>query len=84
MNTLSIQEFKKEIISYFTKNSGLTISEAKKQIKAKMNIDEYDNSVKIGNVRVFRTVNKNFAGGKANGYGAGWYITNAGKTYIRL
>ena len=84
MTTISKSEFKKEIISYFETNRKTTIAKAKEQIRKALKISEYNNSISVGNVRLFHTSNKNFCNGKANGYGAGWYITNAGKTYIRL
>jgi hypothetical protein len=81
MKRLSKQEFRKEIIGYFEKNSKMTVKEAKAKIRKDLYIDKWgnpeNNYIRVGNVRVFYTPNKNFAGGKKNGYGAGWYITNS-------
>jgi hypothetical protein len=77
-------EFKKQIIAFFKKNSGLTITQAKAQIKKVMVIDKWGNQhnseISAKNVRVFYTHNSNFANGVKNGYGRGWYITNVGFT----
>lgn len=80
--SISRQEFKKEIIAFFEQE--MTIAEAKKKITEMMKKDEFDNKISVSNVRVMYTANKNFCGGVKNGYGPGWYITNAGKEYIRI
>jgi len=78
------EEFKKNIIKFFKKESGLTITEAKAKIKSVIIIDKYGNTendrIKAGNVTLFFTNNKNYAGGEKNGYGRGWYISNQGLT----
>lgn len=84
MEQLTTQTFKEKIISYFEQNTGLTIEKAIQQIKKNLTIDKYGNShnneIRITNVRLFYTPNQNYAGGKKNGYGQGWYITNEGFT----
>lgn len=83
-NRLTKDEFKKSITEYFTKGTGLTISAAKKQIKAAMTIDKYGNTenerIKHGNVHLFYCNNPNYCGGLKNGYGKGFYISNCGFT----
>ncbi|MDR1347823.1 MAG: hypothetical protein LBJ63_05245 [Prevotellaceae bacterium] len=83
MERVSKEEFRKSIIEYFETNSKRSISEAKKEITKRLKKDEFDNSIKVGNVRVFYTSNKKFAGGKQNGYGEGFYISN-NTTDIRI
>ena len=68
-------QFKKEIISHFESGTSVSLSKSKKEIKANMIFDEYDNSIKAGNVRLFFTDNENYAGG-----GKGFYISNCGLT----
>jgi hypothetical protein len=84
MTTLNKNEFKKSITTFFKKQSGLSITEAKSKIKSVMVIDKYGNShnesILAGNVKLFYTANTNYAGGLKNGYGKGWYITNQGFT----
>lgn len=84
MATLSKDKFKKEIISFFKKETGLTITQAKAKIKSELIIDKYGNthneSIKASNVRLFFTNNANYAGGIKNGFGKGWYIGNQGFT----
>lgn len=53
-----------DAIKFFTKNTGLTISQAKRMIMNKMKIDRYDNDIEYNNVRVFYSDNKNFENGK--------------------
>ncbi len=81
---VSSEVFKREIISFFKKQTGLTISEAKKKIRKNIIIDKYGNthneSIKAGNVKFFYCNNSNYAGGIKNGYGKGWYISNVGFT----
>lgn len=78
------EKFKKAIIAFFTKNTGLTINQAKKEIRKTMYIDNYgnihNNSISFSNVKVFYTNNPNYCNGVKNGYGAGWYISNSGFT----
>jgi hypothetical protein len=77
-------EFKKNIIKFFKKESGLSITEAKAKIRSTIIIDKYGNTdndrIKAGNVTLFFTNNKNYGGGEKNGYGRGWYISNIGFT----
>lgn len=40
----------------------------------------HNNSMTVGNVRLFYTNNPNYANGVKNGYGDGWYISNTGFT----
>ena len=83
-NKLTKEDFKKEIIKFFKKQSGLSITEAKAKIKATLVIDKWGNTdndrIKVGNVTLFFTNNTNYCGGIKNGYGRGWYISNAGLT----
>jgi hypothetical protein len=74
------EQFKDEIIKYFTTYSGLSVDEAKEKIRNQMIKDEYDNEVRTGNVKLFYTDNENYCGGEQNGYGSGWYISNQGFT----
>lgn len=53
-----------DAIKFFTKNTGLTMSQAKRMIMNKMKIDRYDNDIEYNNVRVFYSDNKNFENGK--------------------
>ena len=82
--TLTKTEFKKSIIKFFTKKTGLTITAAKAKIKESLIIDKYGNTdndrIKAGNVTLFFTNNTNYSGGIKNGYGRGWYISNNGFT----
>ena len=82
--TLTKTEFKKSIIKFFTKETGLTITAAKAKIKESLIIDKYGNTdndrIKAGNVTLFFTNNTNYSGGIKNGYGRGWYISNNGFT----
>jgi len=75
-------DFKKNIIKFFKEVTGLTITQAKVKIKKNLVIDKYGNTdndrIKAGNVTLFFTNNKNYAGGLKNGYGRGWYISNQG------
>ena len=84
MEQLTTQTFKEKIISYFEQNSGFTIEKAIQQIKQNLIIDKYGNthndSIKTNNVRLFYTNNENYSGGKKNGFGKGWYISNSGLT----
>jgi len=80
MKTISKQQFTKEIKRHFTTNTGLSIVEAKRQIKNQIKIDEFDTSIKTSNVRMFYTSNTNYSGGKRNGYGKGFYLTSVGFT----
>ncbi len=84
MKAVSKEQFKKDIISFFKKETGLSITEAKKKIKSELVIDKYGNShnesIKASNVKLFYCANPNYAGGLKNGYGAGWYISNGGFT----
>ena len=77
-------EFKKEIIKFFTKQTGLTIKQAKDKIKKDLIIDKWGNTdndrIKAGNVTLYFTNNPNYAGGLKNGFGRGWYISNRGFT----
>lgn len=77
-------EFKKEIIKFFTKQTGLTIKQAKDKIKKDLIIDKWGNTdndrIKAGNVTLYFTNNPNYAGGLKNGFGRGWYISNCGFT----
>ncbi len=74
------EDFKANIIAFFKEQSGLTIAAAKAKIKSAMVIDKWGNStnesLKGGNVTLFYCCNENYAGGKKNGYGRGWYISN--------
>jgi len=84
MQEVTKLDFKKNIISFFTKESGLTITAAKAKIKKELIIDKYGNtkneSIKAGNVTLFYTNNSNYCGGLKNGYGKGFYISNGGFT----
>jgi hypothetical protein len=84
MEKVSKEKFKSDIISFFEKESGLTITEAKQKIKKDLIIDKYGNTqnerIKAGNVTLFYTNNDNYSGGVKNGYGKGWYISNGGFT----
>ena len=84
MNQVTNSDFKKNIISFFTKESGMTITAAKEQIKKVLVIDKYGNTIneriKAGNVTLFYCNNSNYCGGLKNGYGKGWYISNGGFT----
>jgi hypothetical protein len=75
---LSKEEFAKQIKSHFRKGSGLTITEAKAKIKKQMLVDEYNTQILVDNVRFFYTSNSNYCGGKKNGYGKGFYLSNSG------
>jgi len=81
---MTAQEFKKSITSFFKKESGISVSEAKKRIRKTLIIDKWGNthgnSIQAKNVKVFYTNNSNYCGGVKNGYGKGWYISNAGFT----
>lgn len=78
------EDFKKNIIKFFKKETGLSILEAKAKIKSTLIIDKWGNTdndrIKAGNVTLFFTNNNNYAGGSKNGYGRGWYISNGGFT----
>ena len=82
--TLTKSEFKKSIIKFFTKETGLSINDAKAKIKESLIIDKYGNTdndrIKCSNVTLFFTNNTNYSGGVKNGYGRGWYISNNGFT----
>lgn len=82
--TTTKEDFKKNIITFFKKETGLSITEAKAKIKSELIIDKYGNTnndrIKGGNVTLFFTNNPNYAGGAKNGYGRGWYISNGGFT----
>lgn len=84
MNTVSKEQFKKDIVKFFKKETGLTISQAKAKIKESIVIDKYGNteneSIKASNVKLFYCNNPNYCQGKKNGYGKGWYISNGGFT----
>ena len=84
MQEVTKLDFKKNIISFFTKESGLTITAAKAKIKKDLIIDKYGNTanerIKAGNVTLFYCNNNNYCGGLKNGYGKGWYISNGGFT----
>ena len=73
MKTLTASQFQEEIINYFESVSKLTIDAAKKKIEKQMEIDEYDDTYRAGNVRLFYSSNHRFAEG-----GIGWYLSNAG------
>lgn len=78
--TKSNEKFKKEIIKFFTNETGLTLNDAKALIKDKIKIDFYDTDIITSNVRLFYTSNPNYSGGLRNGYGIGFYITKIGLT----
>ena len=72
-----------DAIKFFTKNTGLTIAQAKRMIMNKMKIDRYSNDIEYGNVRLFYSDNKNFENGK------GFYLAikrtdNTFSKYIKL
>jgi len=81
---VSKDQFKKDIIAFFKKETGLSITEAKNKIKSKLIIDKWGNThnerIKAGNVSLFFCNNANYSGGAKNGYGRGWYISNGGFT----
>jgi len=81
---VSKPDFKKNIIAFFEKESGLSITDAKTKIKSELIIDKWGNTdkdrIKAGNVTLFFTNNANYCGGLKNGYGKGWYISNGGFT----
>ncbi len=76
-------DFKKEIISFFEEKMNMTIVEAKKIVKQRIEADEYDDGIRYSNVRIFYTSNSKFNGGSENGYGVGFYITN-GNVQIKI
>jgi len=84
METLSKADFKKNICAFFTKETGLTITQAKDKIRSQLVIDKWGNTqnerIKGGNVTLFYCNNANYCGGVKNGYGKGWYISNGGFT----
>lgn len=80
MKTTTKKNFTKEIKKHFKAISGLTIAEAKAKIKKQMIVDEYDNQVRAGNVKLLYTDNPNYCGGIKNGYGKGFYLSNIGFT----
>lgn len=73
---VSASEFKTEIINFFEQH--MSISDAKKKIVQAMKVDEYSNYIKVSNVRLFYSTNRNYAEG-----GVGFYLTN-GKDVIKL
>ncbi len=82
--SVSKDQFKKDIIKFFKKETGLTITEAKAKIKSTIIIDKWGNThndrIKGGNVTLFYTNNSNYSGGVKTGFGRGWYISNGGFT----
>ncbi len=74
--TISKEEFKKEIINFFEKS--MPIAEAKKKIVAAMKKNEYDNFIKVSNVRLLYSNNAQYAEG-----GIGWYL-QSGKNVVKL
>ena len=69
------QEWKNSIFNYFRKNSGMTITEAKKQL---IKEEEFgSSSVTVGNVTLMYTTNSNYAGGSKMGNGRGFYISSS-------
>jgi len=83
-NVLTKAEFKKQICDFFKKESGMSVTQAKKKIQSQMIVDKWGNleneSIKAGNVRVYFCNNPNYCGGIKNGFGKGWYISNVGFT----
>ena len=73
MKTTSKEQFKKALIEFFERESHMTLTQAKQKIKDQMKDDEFDNSIKARNVRVFYSANKNYAEG-----GKGFYISKTG------
>ncbi len=84
MESVSKDQFRKNIIAFFKKETGLTIAAAKTRIKNTLKIDKWGNTendrIKAGNVTLFYTNNPNYCGGLRNGFGRGWYIGNCGFT----
>ena len=84
VTSVSKEDFKKNIIAFFEKETGLTIAKAKAKIKSELVIDKWGNTdndrIKAANVTLFYTNNQNYCGGLKNGYGKGWYISNCGYT----
>lgn len=84
MTAVTKEDFKKNIIAFFKKETGLTIAQAKAKIKESYFVDKYgnnhNNDMKAGNVKLFYTNNANYGNGKKNGWGKGWYIGNSGFT----
>jgi len=80
MTKVTKAQFAKDIKKHFKNVSGLTITEAKAKIKKQIKLDEYDNQVRAGNVKLFYTDNDNYCGGVRNGYGKGFYISSVGFT----
>ena len=82
--TLTKNDFKTQICAFFKKQSGMTVMQAKNKIKSELIIDKWGNTenerIKVGNVTVYYCNNPNYCGGIKNGYGKGWYISNAGFT----
>ena len=66
------QEFKNNIFNYFRVNSGMTITEAKKQLVREE--EHGSSSITVGNVTLMYTTNPNYAGGRRMGNGKGFYI----------
>lgn len=73
MNELK-ERLKKKLVKLFESKAGIKIDTAKIKIRTQMLKDEYDNSIQIRNLRMFYTINVRFCGGKAKGYGKGFYI----------
>lgn len=84
MKTVTKEQFKKDIIAFFKKETGLSIAQAKAKIKSLIIIDKWGNTtnetIKAGNVKVYYVNNPNYCQGAKNGYGKGYYISNQGFT----
>ena len=78
MNKLTKKQFLKNIITFFEKESKMSISEAKRKITKQLESDKYENDIIVSNVKLFYTDNNNFAGGIKRGYGKGFYIEKTG------
>lgn len=75
MKTLTKKgRLKLRLTQEFLKKAGIKLDTAKIKIRGQMLKDEYDNSIQVGNLRMFYTINVRFCGGKPKGYGKGFYI----------
>ncbi len=80
MKAVSKEQLKKDLKIYFSSKAGLTIIKAKRLIKDQLKENEWNNSIKVDNIRLFFTDNVNYGGGAKNGFGKGFYLTSIGFT----
>lgn len=78
--TLTANDHKAAMITFFTKHAGLTVAAAKAKIKSVIVIDKWGNttgnSINASNVRLFYTNNANYKQGPRNDGGKGWYLSS--------